>query len=151
VGYRLIVSASSPALQHRLERAGAQLLARVPEEVGAFLARTMLVFAIDARAHAAFVVGLGAAGGTPVAELVAERARQTGAPRSDDPLFLVAVSANSLSLLGTLAHEAAHCWRRDPIAAAAATPEEENAIEVETEQLAQEWLALPPRPEAVTS
>jgi hypothetical protein len=142
---RLISRGSTTGLTHRLERAGAYLLARVPEDVAAYLSRTVIVYAIDTGSHAAFVVAHATAPDAPTRALVVEREAQTGQPRTADPLHIIVIAARSMSLVDILAHECAHVWRGDPLAASPITPDEENEQERATDQLAAEWLARPAR------
>ena len=142
----LIIRASSPPAEKRVRQAWNHLEPRLPVEVRDFLTRTVMVHAVDVLSHQAFVIGAGPEPPrvTPLAELVLERQVQTGSVRTDDPSFLVVMSLGHQSPLRILAHELAHCWRRDPLAEGELTPERENEVELETEKLAMEWLARDP-------
>lgn len=106
---RLPIVCSTPEGRQRLERVAADLLSRMPPELAARLARTVMVFALDTSKHSAFAQGLGTSEDA-TRQLAEERTRQQADPR--EHLSIIVLNLDESRRLPSdaqmLAHELAH-------------------------------------------
>ena len=106
---RLTICCSSADGRVRLERVAEALLAKMPAELAATLARTVMVFALDGTRHAGFAQGVGGAEDATLA-LADERLRQRARP--GEYLTVIVVRLDEAHRIPSdvqlLAHELGH-------------------------------------------
>lgn len=137
---RLAISASTPRAHARCTRAAEALLARMPPDDAARLARTCVVFVIDEEQHRGFAQRLGEAGDV-TGQLAAERIRQRAA--KDEILHVIVISLrNVTNVEWLLGHEAGHVLLghcTSSAAAASLSDEQLDALEREADAFAEQY------------
>ena len=138
---RLSICCSSPEGRRRLERVAEEILARMPQELAARLARTVMVFALDGVRHAGFAQGIGGADDA-TGLLAEERVRQQAPPEN---LTIIVVRLDEQhrppSDAQLLAHELGHVAEGHTTARlVAASGDEREAMERAADAFAAKYM-----------
>lgn len=138
---RLSICSSSQEGRLRLESVAADLLARMPQELAARLARTVMVFALDGVRHAGFAQGIG--GADDATGLLAEERVRQQAPRENLTIIVVRLDEQHRppSDAQLLAHELGHVAEGHTNARlVAASGDERQAMEREADAFAAKYM-----------